>query len=122
LDNAKHAVRDEGIIILAASCKEGLGERVFEKWINDAEKPDDLVERIKVKFELGGHKAAAIGMVMQNAKVFLVSDLEPDFVKKLFMVPFAGIQEAIDEALKEHGGEAKILVMPNGGSTLPVIE
>lgn len=122
LDNAKHAVKDGGIIILAASCKEGLGERVFEKWINEAEKSDDLVERIKVKFELGGHKAAAIGMVMQTAKVFLVSDLEPGFVKKLFMVPFSGIQEAIDEALKEQGEEAKILIMPSGGSTLPILK
>ena len=30
LDNAKHAVRDGGIIILIGSCREGLGERTFE--------------------------------------------------------------------------------------------
>ena len=31
LDNAKHAVRDGGIIILIGSCREGLGERTFEE-------------------------------------------------------------------------------------------
>ncbi len=31
LDNAKHAVRDGGIIILIGSCREGLGERTFER-------------------------------------------------------------------------------------------
>ena len=36
LDNAKHAVRDGGIIILIGSCREGLGERTFEEWMNRA--------------------------------------------------------------------------------------
>lgn len=31
LDNASHAVKPGGIIILAAACSEGLGERVFER-------------------------------------------------------------------------------------------
>ena len=122
LDNAKHAVKDGGIVILAASCKEGLGEGVFEQWFLEAEKPEDLIERIKRKFELGGHKAAAIAMVMQSVKVYLVSDLESDYVRKLFMVPFKDIQEAIDAALREQGENAKILLMPSGGSTLPVME
>ncbi|MHB1392516.1 MAG: nickel-dependent malate racemase, LarAH6 family [Clostridia bacterium] len=122
LDNAKHAVKDGGIVILAASCKEGLGEEVFEQWLLEAKKPEDLIERIKRKFKLGGHKAAAIAMVMQSAKVYLVSDLEADFVRKLFMVPFNDIQEAVDAALREQGEEAKILLMPSGSSTLPVME
>ncbi len=36
LDNAKHAVRDGGVVILAASCAEGLGEEVFERWMCSA--------------------------------------------------------------------------------------
>ena len=121
LDNAKHAVKDGGIVILAASCKEGLGEKVFEQWLLEAKKPEDLIEKIKRKFELGGHKAAAIAMVMQSAKIYLVSDLEADYVRKLFMVPFNNIQDAVDAALREQGENAKILLMPSGGSTLPVI-
>ncbi len=122
LDNAKHAVKEGGIVILAASCKEGLGEEVFEQWLLEAKKSEDLIERIKRKFELGGHKAAAIAMVMQSAKVYLVSDLEADFVRKLFMVPFNDMQEAVDAALREQGEAAKILLMPSGSSTLPVME
>ncbi|MFB0920516.1 MAG: nickel-dependent lactate racemase, partial [Oscillospiraceae bacterium] len=33
LDNAKHAVKKGGIIILIGSCKEGLGEHTFEEWM-----------------------------------------------------------------------------------------
>ncbi len=122
LDNAKHAVRDGGIIILAASCKEGLGEKVFEQWMHEAKTNEDLIARIGVKFELGGHKAAAIGMILQRVKIFLVSDLNASLVRSLFMVPFSSIDDAIKQALEEQGRQAKVLLMPAGCSTLPVIE
>ena len=66
LDNAKHAVRDNGVIILLASCSEGYGEKVFERWINTSDSPDSLIERIRTNFELGGHKAAAIALVERS--------------------------------------------------------
>ncbi|WFA10118.1 nickel-dependent lactate racemase [Tissierella sp. Yu-01] len=120
LDNSKHAVKDGGIIILVASCKEGLGEKVFENWMNEAKESKDLIQRIKENFVLGGHKAAAIALVLEKAKIFLVSELEPDFVKTLFMEPFDNVQNALDQALVEKGNDAKIILMPVGGSTLPV--
>ncbi|NLZ55255.1 MAG: nickel-dependent lactate racemase [Clostridiaceae bacterium] len=119
LDNAKHAVADGGIIILVGSCKEGLGEAVFEQWLTEASHPSDLVARIRSDFKLGGHKAAAIALVLEKADIFLVSDLEPDFVRTLFMEPFDTVQSALDQALAQKGSDAGIIVMPYGGSTLP---
>jgi len=119
LDNAKHAVKDGGIIILVGSCKEGLGEKVFEEWMTSAEKPQDLVLRIKQEFKLGGHKAAAIALVLEYADIYLVSDMEDDFVKKLFFTPFKTVQAAFDAAFEKKGADASVLVMPYGGSTLP---
>ncbi len=40
-----------------------------------------MIEKIQQKFELGGHKAAAIGMVQQRADVYLVSDMDDAFVE-----------------------------------------
>lgn len=121
LDNAKHAVKDGGIIILVASCREGLGEKVFEDWIMAAEKPQDLIDRVKTKFELGGHKAAAIAMVLNKARVFLVSELQGDFVKNIFLEPYQDVQSAYDSALKIMGEDAKVILIPHGGSILPYI-
>jgi nickel-dependent lactate racemase len=122
LDNAKHAVKDGGIVILAASCMEGLGEEVFERWMRDAKSPDDMVEKIRRCFELGGHKAAAIGMVQQRADIWLVSDMDADFVRSIFMMPFNSAQAALDSALLRLGEDARVIVMPYGGSTLPVAD
>lgn len=120
LDNSKHAVKDGGIIILVGSCKEGLGQKTFEQWITEAEEPQDLIDRVKANFKLGGHKAAAIAQVMKRADIMLVSDMEDDFVRSIFMEPKKDLQTAVDDALKIKGENASVLVMPYGGSTLPV--
>ena len=119
LDNAKHAVKKGGIVILIGSCREGLGEKTFEEWITTAPNPHSLIERIHKDFKLGGHKAAAIAMVLENAEIYLVSELEDDFVRKIFMKPFKTVQEAYDAAIKKLGADATVLAMPYGGSTLP---
>lgn len=121
LDNAQHAVRDGGIIILVASCKEGLGEHTFERWMTTSKSTKEMIDNIQKNFELGGHKAAAIAMVHQRARIFLVSDLEADFVKKIFLEPYQDIETAFKNAFNILGKDAKVLVMPYGGSTLPVI-
>lgn len=120
LDNAKYAVKPGGIIILVATCKEGLGEDTFEQWMLEATEPHDLIQRIQLNFQLGGHKAAAIAMVLETVKIFLVSEMKADLVKKLFMEPYAEVQTALDAALGQLGHEASVCIMPVGGSTLPV--
>ena len=119
LDNAKHAVKDGGIIILAASCTEGLGSEVFERWMLGSESPDAMIEKIQKQFELGGHKAAAIAMVLKRCRIFLVSDLEDSFVRKLFMEPFSSVDEALTEAFRILGKDSSVIFMPHGGSVLP---
>ena len=119
LDNAKHAVKNGGAIILIGSCREGLGEKVFEEWMLNAPTAESMIERIGRDFQLGGHKAAAIAMVLQNAEIYLVSDLEDDFVKKIFLKPAHSAQEALDAAFDRLGPDATVLAMPYGGSTLP---
>ena len=119
LDNAKHAVRDGGIIILVGSCREGLGEKTFEEWLTSAPDPHSLIERIEREFKLGGQKAAAIAMVQERADIYLVSEMEPDFVRSLFMLPFATVEDAYNAAKEKLGEDSSVILMPYGGSTLP---
>ena len=121
LDNARHAVNQGGIIILIGSCKEGLGEHTFEEWMTKSPSPEAMIERIGRDFQLGGHKAAAIAMTLQKADVWLVSDMEPDFVRSIFLTPQPSAQAALDAAFEKLGKDATVLAMPYGGSTLPRI-
>ena len=119
LDNSKHAVRDGGCIIWTASAYEGLGEGVFEKWMTGHEKAHDMIEHISQDFQLGGHKAAAIAMVLEKAGIILCSDLDPDFVRSIHLIPGTNPQAELDAALERYGRDASVIVMPYGGSTLP---
>ena len=120
LDNAKAAVRPGGILILAAECPEGLGEPTFEDWMLKLS-PREQLRCIREDFQLGGHKAAAIAMTLEKADVYLVSDLEPEFVRSIFLTPQPSVQEALNKAFEKLGPKATVLAMPYGGSTRPRI-
>lgn len=120
LDNSKHAVRKGGTIILIGSCKEGLGSARFEEWLTGAPTAHSMIERIEKDFQLGGHKAAAIAMVLENASIDLVSEMDDDFVRSIFMNPQPSAQKALDEAFTKYGKDATVIAMPFGGATLPI--
>ena len=122
LDNAKHAVTDGGTIIVIGACNEGLGSAKFEEWLVGSERAHDMVERIGRDFQLGGHKAAAIGMVLDRANIDLVSEMDDDFVRSIFLNPQPSAQKAFDEAMEKYGPDASVIAMPFGGATLPIAE
>ncbi|GHU93119.1 transcriptional regulator [Clostridia bacterium] len=121
LDNAKHAVKTGGVVVLIGSCREGFGEEVFAEWMTESQSPKSMIERIARDFQLGGHKAAAIAMVLEKADIYLVSELPPELVAKVFLTPFADAQSAFDAATAKLGANATVIAMPYGGSTLPGI-
>ena len=121
LDNARHAVKPSGTIIWVGRCQEGYGERVFEAWINQYHDPDTCVDEIQKHFELGGHKAAAIAMTAQKARILLYSDLSEDMTTKVYCEKAPSVQQALDDVLKGNP-RASVIVMPFGGSTLPKFE
>ena len=120
LDNAKHAVKKGGTIILIGACPEGLGSKTFESWLVNAPTAHSMVERIGQNFQLGGHKAAAIGMVLENASIDLISEMDPDFVRSIFLNPQPTAQAAFDQAMERYGKHATVIAMPYGGATLPM--
>jgi Uncharacterized conserved protein len=122
LDNAKHAVKDGGIVILIGSCKEGFGNAVFEEWMCKYKQPQEMIDALYQSFVLGGHKAAAIAMVEKKAKIFLVSDLSDATVQKTFLTPFHSLHDAYQAAVKELGAAPTVIAMPYGGSTLPYLQ
>ncbi len=121
LDNAAAAVCPGGIIILVAECDEGLGHPVFEEWLTGGQTPDELMERIRENFVLGGHKAAAIAAVLKRGSVYLVSALAPELVRRCGFTPFATVEKALEAALAQVGTGAELLLMPYGGSILPTV-
>ncbi len=119
LDNAYQTVKSGGTIVLVAECREGLGNTVFKKWIEEAQKIDDIEERLKKGFILGGHKAYAIAKVAKEVDIILLSSLSKNQVKKLFMIPAEEMKQALALIQEKHGNGFQCYVMPNGSIVLP---
>ena len=122
LDNSKHAIKPGGTIIVIGACNEGLGSVKFEEWLTQSKTSHEMVERIGKDFQLGGHKAAAIAMILEYATIDLVSEMDDDFVKSIFLVPEHSAQEAFDKAMNKYGKDASVIAMPFGGATLPIVK
>jgi nickel-dependent lactate racemase len=118
LEHVKAAVKPGGAIILVARCSEGLGNTVFEDWINTVAGPEEAIERLNNGFLQGGHKAALIGKLSLKFKLYLVSDLPPEMARKAYFKPVSSVQEAFDTASTDYGPDARVLVVLYGGSTL----
>lgn len=122
LDNAQHALKEGGSIILAAECPEGLGENVFERWINEARNKQELIDRLDYAFEIGGHKAGLLAKLTQKADVYVVSELERELIERAFLLCARDLNDAVRATEEKYGPDASVIVMPYGAYTLPRLE
>jgi nickel-dependent lactate racemase len=122
LDHADHAVKKGGTIIWVAECSEGYGEDRFQKWMDEAQKPEDNIARIKEKFLIGGHKAFAISKVAAEKEIILISSLSPEQTENIFAKKMATIQQAVDYLEDKYLGDYSTYIMPQGSLTVPVVK
>ena len=122
IDNAARATAPGGTIIILAECPEGLGEPTFEKWMFEAKSPDDVLMRFSSGFELGGHKAYSLAKVSKNKEIVLVSGLDDDIVRKMFLTPAKDLEQALQYVRAKHGPDHKCIVMPKAGTIVPLLE
>ena len=122
LENAGAVVRDGGIVIWVAECLEGYGNSTFEEWMRQANKPEQVLERIARKFILGGHKAAAIAAVLVRADVYLVSAMGPRLQDACGIVGFESLDTALQAGLERVGPDPAVAVIPHGSSTFPIAD
>lgn len=122
LDHADRATKPGGTIILAAECIDGLGEPVFEEWVRKASSPDEVIDWIREKFVMGGHKAYGIAKVARNKTIILLSSMDEETTKMLFAEKCNSLDEAIARVKEKYGESFSCVVMPQGGLTVPVVE
>ncbi len=122
IDNAKLALKKDGILILVAKCRCGIGGKAFADLLGSSDTPQKALDTIEKGYVLGYHKAAKMAEIGLWAQMWGVTDVEPDVISKLFIKPFPNLQTAMDQALEEKGKDASILFLMDGGLTVPLIQ
>lgn len=122
MDNAWCAVKDGGVVIIIGECEEGSGSAALEKALEENPSPDAIKEQLEKNFVIGAHKAFAITRLMKKAKFILVSALDKKIAEKLLFETVDNVDDAIKLAEQYVGKDYKILLMPQGSLTVPVLK
>lgn len=122
LDNGKLALKDGGTIILVSKCRTGVGPNTFVMLMSSSDSPQGTLDYISKEYKVGYHKAAKLAEIALCSEMWAVTDLEDKILQDIFITPFDSIQNAVDGALTKHGSDAKILFMPNGAITVPMLD
>ncbi len=118
--NAQAALREGGVLIMVGQCSEGLGSRDLRKWF-ELGSLEAIEEELRASFTVPGfvvYRAAALAR--RVARLILVSDLDPELVRRIGVVPHPTIRSALDEAWSVIPG-GRVLCMPHASQTIPDI-
>ena len=119
LDNGKLALAQDGILIMVAKCRTGIGPKPFFDLMASADTPKKVLEKISAGFKLGYHKAAKMAEISLWAQTWAVSDLSDEQMRAVHLKPYHDIQKAARDALAQKGADAKIIILPFGSMTVP---
>jgi nickel-dependent lactate racemase len=123
LAHATLMTKPGGTIILAAACPEGTGSVSYEQWVEGMTSHEAVFQRFAQEgFRVGPHKAFQISRDAAKVRVLLLSDLVPDFVRKLLLTPVASMDEALGVALADLPANGRIGIMPLANATIPQIQ
>ena len=117
LDMAAEACNEGGAIVLLAECRDGLGRADFLKWFEE-KNSRALEARLRDGYEVNGQTAWSLLTKAERYRVYLVSELPDEDVRRLRMIP----ARSLDDALNEIGFADEAYVMPHGARFLPRLE
>jgi nickel-dependent lactate racemase len=122
LGHAARVTRQGGTVILVAACPEGTGSPSYEKWVTGMASHQAVLERFQREgFRIGPHKAFQIARDAVPRRVLMVTEMPPDFVRKLLLAPFPSLDAALATALQSLPPAARIGIMPWANATIPTL-
>lgn len=114
--NCSGAIKKDGLAILVAECKGGLGSDAIQQFIEDRLSIDQL--RNPTKYVGGMEDLLFLSEVQKNFQIGLISILPEFYAKKLNMISLPGIKYAMDYILKTQGSRQKVAVVSDGARLL----
>ena len=114
-------VKENGVIIMAAECCEGVGSQGYEDFLSDVHSHQEVIEKFKrTGFIVGPHKALMIAIQAKRARIILVSGLPEEKVKKCLLEYATSIEEAIKKINLKPLTD-KVAILAHAINTIPVV-
>jgi len=119
---AERILRDGGIIVMAAACRDGVpADGAFARVLAASTSPLDLIGA-GGGAELDRWQAQVLGRVLSRAQVWLYSDgLTDDEVRAAQLTPVQDVTTAVADALAALGGTGRVAILPEGPLTVATV-
>ena len=123
---AEACCKEGGVIIMCASCYDGMGGTHFEKLIvkGTVDEIDEFLSKIPPKETIAEQWCAQIySRILKKYRIILVTTyLDHEMVRKANMIPASSPDEALAMAYEMMGKDARVVVIPDGVAVLAVKE
>jgi nickel-dependent lactate racemase len=113
------ALKDGGVMILLAECRDGYGNAGFFNWFRFS-RLDEFEAELRRHYEINGQTAYSLLSKAQRFRTILVSNLPPEEVRTMGMLPAKNLEEAMEKAEEILPKDYTAYVIPEGGTVLPV--
>lgn len=121
---AYQVVKQDGAIIIAAECSEGIGHGHFEDLLQERQTPTALLELINSPgfSRFDQWEAQILAQILLKAEVHLFAETLSDrAIADAHLTPCRSIEETVAALQAKHGPKARICVLPMGPLTIPYI-
>jgi nickel-dependent lactate racemase len=106
-------VRDDGVIILAAECRNGFGSEKFRSFIEDHQSPALVIQAFEhSSFCIGPHKAYQLALQAQKFHIILVSELSDTKALESMITVTNNLEQGLTLSRHWLTDQASIAVLP----------
>lgn len=118
---AESFVKEDGVIILLAECRDGIGPPLFYEWMKTSASADDIIERIRMK----GYRADIdhcylLARILRKCEIIIASPhTSLREINKRLMRTTQSPKKALNIALKKRGEKAGIIALPYTTRIIP---
>lgn len=118
-------VKQGGTIISVNECREGVGkgQDKFKELIFSKMNPEEIHNKILTKEVVvpDQWQIQVLTRILMKSEIYLVSSMKEDEIGNIGLKHADTVEIAIEESLKKHGKDARILILPNGPLILPLL-
>jgi nickel-dependent lactate racemase len=119
MEYAAQALKDGGVMILLAECRDGFGNGTFFNWFRH-KRLEEFEAALRAQYEINGQTAYSLLQKAQRFRIILVSQFPVQQVEEMGMIPAKSLDEAMNLAAGMLPAKWRCYLMPEAGSVLPV--
>lgn len=118
-------LKDNGAIIIASGCADGVGSAEFERLLRETTDVDEFIRSIQQPgvFTIDQWEVEELVKALKKAEIYLYTDgLTSSDIEAYLVNPISSVEEGIARALDRHGADATIAVAPKGPYVMPKLQ